>query len=149
MPRRKTKEPSGLIIWYEIITGVFEIILGFLLIIFGPKLLHLYQQVIFSNFFIFDHEWLSDLIETVVPFLFDHYIFVSLSFIGFGIVKIICGVGMYHNKIWADFLLIAALTFLMPFDLVSLFQSFAWYKVVYLIINSAIIYYLFPVIEKN
>ncbi len=135
--------PSGLIILYELITGVFEILFGLAILIYGDELLELYHNVIFSNFFVFEHTSLSDLAQSLIPYLFDHFIFISIFFLSFGVVKIICGVGIFYKKQWANFLLATALVGLLPFDIVSLIQNYAIFKVVYLIINIAILFYLF------
>jgi uncharacterized membrane protein (DUF2068 family) len=139
---REQPKHSGLIIIYELFTGALELVLGISIIIFGSKLFSVYQKLIFSNFLVFSHQSLADLIQSLVPLLFDHIHFISFFLICLGTLKIICGGGMYLRQWWASYLLVLAIGFLLPFDLVSLFQKLEIYKLILLGVNSAIIYYL-------
>lgn len=141
MPKKAEKN-SSLIIYYELFTGLLEVIFAIGLVVFGNHLLKLYQHIIFSNFLIFYHDNLGDFIESFVPYLLDHLHFVAFCVFLLGTVKTISALGMHYQKWWASYLLSGTLVFLLPFDLVSMYQKFEIYKLVLLVINIAIIWYL-------
>ncbi len=69
---------------------------------------------------------------------------VSITFIALflGVLNLIEAGGLYLKRSWAEWLTVIATGVLIPFELYKVAVSASFFKVVILVVNSAIVYYL-------
>lgn len=143
----KSKEPKvpltfNFVIIYEVVAGTLEATVGIGLVIFQEELQELYQYLrdlgLLGNY----HNLLASLFDKTVPYLVNHHLLIGLFLTIIGLTKIICGIGLFYQKKWADNLLIGLLLVFLPPDIIGLLQHPSELKSLFLITNILIIFYL-------
>lgn len=139
--KNMTKVPK-IIIAYELILGLFELISGLGILLFGNKLLDIYNHIRNTELIQDPNDLMVKLTEKLVPNLVSHHISVALLLTAFGVIKISSGIGLIYRKVWAEHLLIVFLIILIPFEIVGLLRHFSLADLGYLVVDVAIVTYL-------
>lgn len=137
------KRPAGLrlIIAYKVVKAPLMLALGVALLIDGHQTLHFAQRLAFElseggrllgrvAHFIRAHANLSVARKAAVACLFDG---VTTAFEGFCLII---------GKPWGEWVVIAGLACLIPFEIASLAMHHTWGRLVVLVINVAVVAYL-------
>lgn len=142
--RNKSFGGSKLIAVYEIVHGFLDTILGILLVIFGHTLLRFYINFRTGELLEDPHDLFIRITNLVMPYLSKKSIYIPIIvyFIGFGIARIISGIGILNEKEWGKHLLVGLVILLIPFDLYHLLRHISLLSFGYLVINVVIILYL-------
>ena len=137
-----TKEVSTLIIAYKLISGILEIFLGFGMMLFDTRIFQLYRNFRTQELIEDPHDIFARLLQTVMPAIIQHRVYIiSLLFL-FGITKIIGAVGLFLKKEWGLDILVGLFLFLFPFDLYNFIIHPSAAKLIYMVINTFIALYL-------
>lgn len=127
-----------LVAFYEIVTGIFQTILGLGLLVFGDELYGLYISLLGLEL-INSREYLENILTIFFPFLIQHHIALAILLLGLGLVKTVSGWAIYKDLEWGKLLLVLFLLFLIPTDIFSLVQKFTIYKLLFLFLDCLII----------
>jgi uncharacterized membrane protein (DUF2068 family) len=127
------------IIVYELITGVFEGLLGVGLLIFGEQLMGLYQELLSQGWLDGDHEVMNLFFNYVISLLLFHSVYIGLYLTIFAAVKLLSAYGLYKRQLWGRHLLVGLMAVLIPLDFIGLVTHFTLFKLSFLLINIAIV----------
>ena len=133
---------SRYIIAYKFILGLFEVILGVGIIIFGKKIYELYVNFRNNELLEDPHDLLAQTTERFVPFLLAHQGYVVFILLLLGITKMAGAVGLWYKKHWGLDILIFVTIALLPFEIFALILHPSLTKTAYFIINLFIALYL-------
>lgn len=133
---------SRYIIVYKFILGLFEVILGFGIIIFGKKIYELYLNFRNSELLEDPHDLLAKATEKFIPFLLAHQGYVVFILLLLGITKMVGSVGLWYRKHWGLDVLIVVTIALLPFEIYAILAHPSLTKTAYFIINLFIALYL-------
>ncbi len=135
-------EIPQIIVLYELISGILELVLGFGILIFGRQIIQIYHAFKAQELLEDPHDLLIRVTQKFVPFFLQHRIYVITFLLLLGVTKIAGALGLYYKKHWGMDLLIGLILVLLPFDLVDFFLHPTSLKVVYIAINILIALYL-------
>lgn len=133
---------SRYIIVYKFILGLFEIILGLGIIIFGKRIYELYLNFRNNELLEDPHDLLAQISEKLIPYILAHQGYVVFILLLLGITKMIGCVGLWYRKHWGLDILIAITIILLPFEIYAILTHPTLAKSFYFIINLFIALYL-------
>ncbi len=133
---------SRYIIAYKFILGLFEVILGLGIIIYGTKIYQLYINFRNSELLEEPHDLVARTLERVLPYLLAHRGFVVFILLLLGITKVIGCIGLWYRKHWGLDILIIVTIALLPFEISALILYPSLTKISFFIINFFIALYL-------
>ena len=59
------------------------------------------------------------------------------------------GVGLLMKKLWAEYLTVVATSLLIPVEIYEVFAHFSWWKLLLLIVNVGIVWYLIRALKRS
>jgi uncharacterized membrane protein (DUF2068 family) len=130
------------IIVYELLFGLFELVSSLGIFLFGNRLLDTYNYLVSKELVEDPNDLTVRLTEKIIPNLFGHHIYIAFLLLAFGLIKITSGIGLIYKKVWAEHLLVIFLVILIPFELVALLRRFSIADLAYLLVDIAIVLYL-------
>ena len=130
------------VVFYELIIGCFEALLGFGLIIFGEELTELYQNMLETGVLDSPHTFTLTIVQKYAPYLSNHHLFLGLYLLIVGVIKVVCGYGLSQRHRWADYLLVALLLVFLPFDILGLTNHPSIGRILFVLANILIMIYL-------
>lgn len=133
---------SRFIIFYKFILGVFELLLGLGIIFFGTRVYALYQGFVAQQLFEDPHDLLGTVLESIVPYLFEHKGYVILILVILGLVKMVGAAALWYRRHWGLDLLIGLTLSLLPFEGYNLLVQPSLIKLAFFLINILISLYL-------
>lgn len=133
---------SRYIIVYKFILGLFEVILGLGIIIFGKRIFELYINFRNNGLFEDPHDFLAFWAEKIVPYILMHRGYVVLILLLLGITKMAGAYGLWNKKHWGLDILIFVTIALLPFEIYAIIAHPSLTKTAYFIINLFIALYL-------
>lgn len=133
---------SRYIIVYKFILGLFEVILGVGIIIYGKKIYELYLNFRNNELLEDPHDLLAQATEKFIPFLLAHQGYIVFILLLLGLTKMIGSVGLWYKKHWGLDILIVVTVALLPFEIYALIFNPSLTKTAYFIINLFIALYL-------
>ena len=74
---------------------------------------------------------------------------VALLAIGYGVLELVEGVGLWLDQLWAEYLTVAATSLLIPFELYELAKSPSFWKAGGIAVNVAILVYLVRLLRQR
>ncbi len=66
----------------------------------------------------------------------------SVGSFGYSALQLTEGVGLWFEKRWAEYLTVIATSFLVPVEIYELYEKFTWIRLVILILNLFVVWYL-------
>lgn len=126
---------------YEFIGGFVELFLGFGVLFLGNSFNAFYQAFALSHLRE-DPNLFVRTIERTIPFLLNHKAYVIVYFLVFGLSKIMGGIGLWYEKVWAIYMVILLSFLLLPFEVIDFIARPSPFKLIYIIINVLIVAYL-------
>lgn len=141
--KEKKSVPLEYVVIYESLTGIFELILGSGIILFGKRIFTLYLRLQSLGYLEHSHNILVLFVRRSLPFIIHYHIAIAIFIILLGSIKIVSAVGLWRDKLWANYLLISTLVILLPFDVIEIIRNPSAIKIVYFVVNILIIIYLF------
>lgn len=145
MDRQKVENQyhiSRYIIIYKFILGLFEVVLGAGIIIYGKKIFQLYLDFRNNELFEDPHDLLALILEKFVPYIFAHRGYVIFILLLLGISKMAGALGLWFRKPWGLDILVIVTIILLPFESYSILTHPTLTKLSYFIINLFIALYL-------
>ena len=133
---------SRYIIAYKFILGLFEVILGVGIIIYGKKIYELYINFRNSELLEDPHDLLAQVTERLIPYILAHQGYVVFILLLLGITKMAGCVGLWYKKHWGLDILIVVTIALLPFEIYAMVAHPSLTKTAYFIINLFIALYL-------
>lgn len=133
-----SKVPKAIVV-YELFIGLIETVSALSLIVFGKNILSTYENFVNSEMFEEANDLIVKLMENMVPNLFKHRNLIIFTLLIMGLIKLISAYGIFRKKIWAEHLLILFLTFLIPFEFVSIIVRFSLFEVMFFVVNIMIV----------
>ena len=133
---------SRYIIVYKFLLGLFEVVLGLGIIIYGKKIYTLYLNFRNSELLEDPHDFLAQIVERLVPFILAHQGYVVFILLLLGITKMVGTVGLWYKKHWGLDVLISVTIALLPFEIYAIIAHPSLTKTSYFIINLFIALYL-------
>ncbi len=133
---------SRYIIAYKFILGLFEVILGLGIIVYGKKIYTLYINFRNSEVLEDPHDLLARTLERIVPYLLAHQGYVIFILLLLGVTKIVGCIGLWQRKHWGLDILIVITIGLLPFEISALVLHPNLTKISFFIINLFIALYL-------
>jgi uncharacterized membrane protein len=149
MSIRKTEEEierefhvSWWIIIYKLFFGIVEAGAGILLIIFGQKLLNMYNTSVALELFEDPHDLLANISQSFVPGLLAQSTIIVIYLMILGGAKIAGAIGLINKQNWGVDLLVGLTIILFPFQIADMIISFSLFKVLYVVVGLLIALYL-------
>lgn len=138
-----SKTTSKVIAIYEIVHGSVDTVLGMILIFFNQSLLGWYNHFKAGELLEDPHDLFIRIADRYLPTVFQNNVLIPVIvyLVGFGLARVISGIGLLQNKEWGKHLLIGLLALFVPFDIYHLFQHISLLTLSYMIINVLIILY--------
>ncbi len=133
---------SKYIIIYKFIAGLIELILGLGIIFGGKQIFNIYQNFKQGELLENPHDLLIFVLEKIIPYVFEHQVYIILLLLALGLVKILGAIGLVYKKHWGLDLLVGLTLILLPIDGFSLLTHPSWAKLIYLSINICISLFL-------
>ncbi len=133
---------SKYIIVYKFILGAIEAILGVGILVYGNKILALYQQYRTRELLEDPRDLFVNITDKVVPYLSKNIRLVVLILIVLGIIKIVGSIALLKKKHWGLDLLVGLTFIILPFQTVDLLLHPAVSKIIFLILDALIAFYL-------
>jgi uncharacterized membrane protein len=132
--------------WYVIVykagLGLFELISGLGIAIFGKWILAQYLLKLSQELLEDPHDLLANLTKGIIPSFFNHNTFIVISLIVLGLTKIAGAIGLIYKKNWGVDLLVGLTAIMLPFQLYNLIVNRSWVDFVYILVGLAIALYL-------
>lgn len=142
MDKKKRREISKIIIFYKLITGLIELVLGLSILFFGKNISRIYANYKLSEFLEDPHDLLINIVGKITPIFIHYHVYFMIILIVFGAVKLISAIGLLYRKDWGLDLLVLFFFLMLPLDAYTLFSHPTFLKTVYFTINTLIILYL-------
>lgn len=141
---KKSVKPhiSKTVIFYKLITGIIELILGLSILFYGKNIAKIYTHYKLRELLDDPHDVLIHTVEKITPTLTQYHTYFMIFLIVFGLVKIIGAIGLLYDKEWGLDLLIVFFFLMLPFDIYTLFSHLTFLKTLYFLINTFIALYL-------
>lgn len=136
------KDVSSIVIAYKFALGILELLVGFGILFFGNQVFVYYLKLTSSEFFDTPHDLLADFLQTIIPYIFNHKVYVVSLLILIGLVKIVSCIAYWMGKKWGKDLLVLLLLVFVPFDLSKLILHFSASESAYLILDVFVIFAL-------
>ena len=141
--RKKNDRFLKLIIGYKAAIGLFQIALAVTLYNhFGETVEETFTALAMSMNLDTGHTLVSSAIDKAG--VLDNGVFIGLTAVVFvfGIMNMIESVGLHFRQRWAEWLTVIATGILIPFELYGVIEKVTVLRVIILVINIAIVYYL-------
>lgn len=133
---------SRYIIVYKFLLGLFEVILGLGIIIFGKKIYELYLNFRNNELLEDPHDLLARATEKFIPYLLAHQGYVVFILLLLGITKMAGCVGLWYKKHWGLDVLIVITIVLLPFEIYAILAHPSFTKSSFFVVNLFIALYL-------
>jgi uncharacterized membrane protein (DUF2068 family) len=139
--------------------ATWKLVKGALLLLFGVSLLVLdirepwydavlnwIQAEIFTP-----RRWLLDwLLQKVLTFLTgDNLRLTGIVALLYAVLLAVEGVGVFLEQRWAEWLMVLATASLIPFEAYHLAEKFTWFRVLVLVVNVGIVWYLWRTLRTG
>lgn len=147
--RYKNQTPKERDWTIHILAGV-KLIKGFLLFIVAIKLLTLLNRDLnlwFSDFIARhridpENKIVHTIIEKIAGVDNSKLIMFSVGSFLYSGLQLTEGIGLWFEKLWAEFLTVIATSLLIPVEIYEIFEKFTWLRVGALVVNVFIVWYL-------
>lgn len=132
-----------LIIGYKTVAGIFELILSVALIKFlGQDLSEVVTRLAERLNLDIDNYFVDAAIEKAGMIGNDTFIGITLIIFIFGVFNLVESWGLHLKRRWAEWLTVIATSALIPFEIYEIIKEISTFKIVVLVINCLIVYYL-------
>jgi len=133
----------------HLISG-WKIIKGIILIIVGVKLLSLLNRNVAEWFADFvarhnidaENKYVHSLMEKLVGVNRNQLMAISGGAFLYSGLQLTEGIGLWYEKRWAELLTVIATALLIPLELYELYERFTWVRILVLIVNLFVVWYL-------
>lgn len=142
MKKSAASNISKTVVYYKLVTGVIELILGLGILFFGKNIYRIYSAYKLKELLEDPHDLLINLVGKITPTLIHYRTYLMIFLIVFGLVKIIGAIGLLYDKEWGLDLLILFFFLMLPFDIYTLLSHVTFLKTLYFLINTLIALYL-------
>lgn len=144
MRKRKGESFLKFIIIYKAFIGLFEMTLaaGFLTFFDGEHAAASFTTIAVNLNLDQDNQLISSAIEQAGTLGSDTVIGIALVVFAVGVVNCVEAVGLHYRYRWAEWLTVIATGVLIPFELYEVLESISVLKVVILVLNIMVVYYL-------
>jgi uncharacterized membrane protein (DUF2068 family) len=141
--KKSTKDNiSKTVVYYKLITGIIELILGLGILFLGKNISRIYASYKLKELLEDPHDLLINIVGEITPILRHYHTYLMVFLIVFGVVKIIGAIGLLYDKEWGLDLLIMFFFLMLPFDIYTLLSHITFLKTLYFLINTLIAFYL-------
>jgi uncharacterized membrane protein (DUF2068 family) len=89
--------------------------------------------------------WMDELLD-VSP---SKFTMIGIAASVYGVLFLTEGIGLWRGLRWAEYLTVFATASLIPFEAWEIFHRFGWIKVLALIVNVAIVIYLWRLVRRE
>jgi uncharacterized membrane protein (DUF2068 family) len=132
-----------LIILYKCVMGVCELILSVVLLQLLDRDLGVLITSIADMLGLDSQGYLIGYVVVQATLLGDGAVLISLIvLVTFGVLNLIESYGLHNRMRWAEWLTVIGTGALIPFEVYEIFKAFSGIKVLVLVINSLIVYFL-------
>lgn len=142
MRKSVTTHFSIVVVFYKLIAGLIEFILGSGILFFGRNIARIYTNYKLGELLEDPHDLLINIIEKITPILIHYHTYLMITLTVFGMVKIVGAIGLFRNKEWGLDILVIFFFLMLPFDIYTFFSHPAFLKTLYFLINTLIALYL-------
>ena len=141
-PVKKLPITFNVVIFYELLTGFVEFVIGAGLMVLGEELQDLYFNFRDAGLLDNPHNVMIGMVQKYAPYLLDHHFFIGFYLAAVGILKLISAGGLMYKKRWADKMLVILLLLFLPLDVLGLFNHPSITRIIFVFTNVAIVIYL-------
>jgi uncharacterized membrane protein (DUF2068 family) len=142
MNKTKRQGVSKIIIFYKLITGIVELILGLSILFFGRNISRIYANYKLIELLGDPHDLLINMAQKIIPTLIHYHVYLMITMVVFGAVKLIGAIALLYEKEWGLDLLVLFFFLLLPLDIYTLFSQPTVLKTLYFMTNTLITLYL-------
>jgi uncharacterized membrane protein (DUF2068 family) len=136
--------------WTIHIIAILKFLKGLILLIVGIKLLTLINRDVgewamdFVNRHGIDAEnrFVHGILEKLAGVNRNQMMMMSGGAFVYSSLQLTEGIGLWMEKRWAEYLTVVATSLFVPLEIYEIFEKFTWVRVVILILNLAIVWYL-------
>lgn len=130
------------IVVYKFLLGLFELLAGISLGLFGSQIYQVIQRDLLEELSEDPHALVAGILERTLPNVFNHSTFVILALIILGLAKVAGAVGLIYKRNWGADLLVGLTVLMAPFQIVSLILHPNLFDLLYLVVGLVIAFYL-------
>ncbi len=127
---------------YEFVVGIFELVSGIGIAVFGSRMYQLYHTTVIKELSEDPDDLLARLSEKLVPNLLTHNTYVILYLLALGLVKIVGAIGLIYEQNWGVDLLVILILLMAPFQIIGLILRRNYFDLLYLVVGLLIALYL-------
>ena len=136
--------------WTIHIIAGWKLLKGLLLLAVGIKLLTLLDRDVAEWFGAFiarhnidaENHYVHSIMEKLAGVDNNKLVLFSIGSFLYAALQFTEGVGLWYEKRWAEFLTVIATSLLIPVELYEIYVRFTWVRVLILIVNLFVIWYL-------
>ena len=133
---------SVYILIYKFTLGIFELLVGIAIAVFGSKIYQIYRTTVIKELSEDPHDLLARLSENFVPGLLTHNTYLIIYFIVLGLAKVVGAIGLIYKQNWGVDLLVGLTIILAPFQIINLIRHPNWFDLIYFFVGILISLYL-------
>ncbi len=138
----KQHHASLLIIVYKLFFGLFELILGVYITLFGRTALVWYRMYTIQELSEDPHDLLVRVTENIIPNVLAHHTFLAIYLILLGGAKVIGAIGLIFKQNWGVDLLVVLTIVMLPFQTLRIILHPSLIESLYLVVGLLIALYL-------
>lgn len=142
MNKNKDHIFSKLVVYYKLLTGFIEFLLGLSIVFLGKKIANVYTSYKLNELLEDPHDLFINLIGKITPIFVQYHTYFIVTLVLFGVVKIIAAMGLLQGKEWGLNILVIFFFIMLPFDIYTFFSHPSLTKTVYFFVNTLITLYL-------
>jgi uncharacterized membrane protein (DUF2068 family) len=142
MNKTRRQGVSKTVVFYKLVTGLIEFILGSGILFFGRNISLIYNNYKLNEILEDPHDLLINIVGKITPIFMHYHTYLMVTLIVFGMVKIIAAIGLFYDKEWGLDILVLFFFLMLPFDIYTFFFHPTFLKVLYFLINTLIALYL-------
>lgn len=130
------------ILVYKFVLGLFELLAGTSIWLFGSQLFQVIQRSLIRELSEDPHDLLAGISERLLPNVFSHNAYLITSLIILGLAKMAGAIGLLYRRNWGADLLVGLTLLMAPFQIVNLLMHPGIFDLLYLIVGLLIAMYL-------
>lgn len=134
----------GLIIIEKCLAAVFFLVVAVVLfILYSRGVTHPFQSIFSEELQEDPHDILANFLIARFPGVSERLLLeLSIGALAYFILEAIEGIGLLAGKYWVEILIVVETAAFLPFEIYELTRHFRWLKIVTMIINLLILWYL-------
>lgn len=144
---------------YLRLIATWKLIKGLILLLFGFSLLFLdIRETWYLNIITWiDYELMTPrtmivgwVLQKILRFLVETNLQITgIMALVYAVVLAVEGIGVFYEQRWAEWLMVIATGSLIPVECYHLFHRFTWVKVVIIVANMLIVWYLYKTLDRH